>query len=341
MKCEKCGIDYPSKYWFSISSICTECYKKLPTEEKRKLEVEYKEYQKSIGLAGKPTCVRTWSIMVASWQVLKKDKELLIFPLISGICCLLVLASFAIPLYLGGYFQDSSGTFTFPPGQPGENASTSAWVLYCLTIFMFYFGNYLVIIFFNSAIIACAFIRMGGGNPNLIDGFRASWERFELIVGWALVSATVGFLLRIIEDRFEKAGQFVAGVLGMVWTVVSFLVIPIMVVEGKGPITALKESTKLLKKTWGEQLISNVSFGLVFFFLSIPAIFLLIMGFVSGAGTNSIICLGLAVLYVIILALVQSTLQAIFQAALYLYASKRQVLMGFQEELLKDSIIVK
>ena len=238
MKCEKCGMDYPSQYWFSTSSICTECYKNLPTEEKRKLEVEYKEYQKSIGVAGKPICARTWSLMGASWQALKKDKELLIFPLISGICCLLVLASFAIPLYLGGYFQDSNGTFTFPPAQPREDASTSEWVLNYLTIFIFYFCNYLVIIFFNSAIIACAFVRMGGGNPTLIDGFRASWARFELIVGWALVSATVGLILRIIENRSEKAGQFVAGILGMVWTVVSFLVIPIMVIERKGPITS-------------------------------------------------------------------------------------------------------
>src|SRR5436190_24108713 len=113
---------------------------------------------------------------------------------------------------------------------------------------------------------------MGGGEPTVADGFRAASARLPVIAGWALVSATVGVVLRIIEDRSEKVGRFVAGLLGMAWTLVSFLVIPILVVENKGPLLALKESTKLLKKTWGEQLTGSFSFGLVFFLMSIPAV---------------------------------------------------------------------
>ena len=40
---------------------------------------------------------QTWELMGQSWDVLKQDKELLIFPLVSGLYCLLVIASFAIP----------------------------------------------------------------------------------------------------------------------------------------------------------------------------------------------------------------------------------------------------
>lgn len=272
----------------------------------------------------------TWALMGASWRVLKEDKEILIFPLLSGICCLLVLASFAIPII-------SSGSWELPE----ENATTEQQVMYYGTLFLFYFCNYFVIVFFNSAVIACAAIRMQGGDPTVGDGFRAAFARLPLIFGWALVSATVGLVLRIIEDRSKTVGKIVAGLLGMAWTVVSFLVVPILVIEKKGPLSALKESTILLKKTWGEQLIGNFSFGFIFFLLNIPAILLIALGIFSGNVAIIITCIILGVVYLIIVALIQSALQAIFQAAIYLYAREGEAPSGFEPDLLAYSMIQK
>lgn len=272
---------------------------------------------------------RTWSLMGASWQLLKQDKEMLIFPLISGICCLLVIASFAIPLFVSERWIP-----------PDSDASVLQHIVYYLILFLFYFCNYLVITFFNSAVVACAVIRMGGGDPTVGDGFREAFARLPLIAGWALVSATVGLLLRIIEDRSQRFGKIVAGLLGMAWTVMSFLVIPILVIDKKGPVTALKESTALLKRTWGEQLVGNFSFGLIFFLLNIPAFLLPILGFVIGTVTAIVTCIVIAVIYFIVLALIQSTLQAIFQAALYLYARDGQA-AGFELELLQNAVVSK
>jgi hypothetical protein len=269
----------------------------------------------------------TWSLMGASWQVLRKDKEILVFPLISGLCCLVVLASFAIPVILSGAWRTSGG-----------DASTNGRFVHYVALFLFYFCNYFVIVFFNAAIVACARIRMEGGDPTVSDGLRAAVSRLSLIAGWALISATVGLILRVIEDRSERLGQFVAGLLGMAWTVASFMVIPILVIEEQGPITALKESTALLRKTWGEQLIGNFSFGLVFFLLAIPAVIFVVLGFATGSGAGVIIGIILAAVYLIGLALIQSALQAIFQAALYLYARKGQVAPGFKAELLTNAM---
>ncbi|MHC4568741.1 MAG: DUF6159 family protein, partial [Planctomycetota bacterium] len=268
----------------------------------------------------------TWSLMGASWQVLKQDKEILIFPLISGVCCLLILASFAVPLISSGNLEP-----------PGEDATTRQLVTYYGTLFLFYFCTYFVVVFFNSAIIACATIRMQGGDPTVGDGFRAALARLPLILGWALVSATVGLVLRIIEDRSKAVGRIVAGLLG----VVSFLVVPILVIEKKGPMQALKESTMLLKKTWGEQLIGNFSFGLIFFLLSIPAFILAALGVFSGGAVALATCIILAVIYLIVIALIQSALQAIFQAAVYLYARDGGAPAGFAPELLADSMARK
>ncbi len=270
---------------------------------------------------------RTWSLMSECWQVLKQEKSLLLFPLISGICCLLLLASFAVPLYLTSDWQP-----------PAHDAAPQRLVAYYGTLFAFYVANYFIVVFFNAAIVACAAIHMGGGKPTLGDGLRAAASRLPVIAGWALVSATVGLILRIIEDRSDKIGQIVAALLGMAWTLVSFLVVPILVIENKGPIAALQESTALLKKTWGEQLVSNFSFGGIFFVLAIPAFVLVIFGFYAGGAAIGIVCGVVAVMYLIVLGLIQSALQAIFQTALYLYARDGQVPEGFRAETMEAAL---
>ena len=266
---------------------------------------------------------RTWSLMSECWQVLKQDKSLLVFPLISGICCLLVMISFAIPIYATGAWQP-----------PGRDAAAVHQVLYYGTLFVFYFCNYFVIVFFNAAIVACAASRLSEGNPTIADGLRTAASRLPLIVGWALISATVGLVLRIIEDRSDKIVQIIMGIIGVAWTVASFLVVPILVVENKNPFTALKDSTVLLKKTWGERAVASFSFGAIFGLLSLPAIGLVVLGFVSGSAIAIVACIALAAIYLIALSLVHTALQAIFQTAIYLYARDGVVPAGFNEEVL-------
>ncbi|MEJ2420678.1 MAG: DUF6159 family protein [Acidobacteriota bacterium] len=268
----------------------------------------------------------TWSLMGASWNVLKKDKELLVFPLLSGICCLLVLASFAMPVYNSGWsFFNKDGMTKLGTGQ---------YVL----LFLFYFVNYFIITFFNSAVVACAIKRMKGGDPTVSDGFQAAFQNIHLILGWAVVAAIVGAILRAIEERSGIVGRIVTAILGMAWSIVSFLVIPIMVAEGKGPLAALKDSTALLKKTWGEQLIGNFAFGLIIFFFMLPVIPLIFIGFFLTGGEGLVLILAIAALYVILLSLVQSVLQSIFQSAVYLYAREGEVAEGFDSSALQIAI---
>jgi hypothetical protein len=273
----------------------------------------------------------TWSLMRASWDVLRKDKALVLFPLFSGISCLVVMASFAVPVFVTGAWHP-----------PGKGAQAAHQIAYYGTLFAFYFCNYFVITFFNVGIIACAIERMQGGEPSVGFGFQAAASRLPLILGWSLVAATVGLVLRIIEDRSERVGEIIAGLLGMAWTVVTYLAVPVLVAERKGPIPAIKESAQLLRRTWGDQVVGNFSFGLLFFLLSIPAFALVAAGFYLGVVAHSIplavLCVSLAVAYLITLSLIQSALQAIFQAAVYLYARDQQAPQGFPVTLLRDSM---
>jgi hypothetical protein len=205
-------------------------------------------------------------------------------------------------------------------------------------LFLFYLANYFVITFFNTAIVSCAMLRMAGGNPTVGDGFREAAARLPQIAGWALLSATVGLILRIVEDRSEKIGRIVAGLLGMAWTVVSFMVVPVLVAERKGPFAALKGSTELLRKTWGEQLVGNFSFGLIFGVLGLPAFGLIIFGLFIGNTVALVLCVVLAAIYLVALSLIQSALQSIFQAAVYLYAHNETAPAGFESDMLASAL---
>lgn len=263
----------------------------------------------------------TWNLMKSSLEVLKKDKEILVFPLISGICCILLMASFALPIINSPEIKTA-----IEEGREFNQAK------YFILMFIFYFLNYLIIIFFNTAVVAAANIRLSGGDPKVRDGFSSAMAILPLIIVWSVVAATVGLILKAIEDRSDTFGRIVAGLLGLAWSIVSFLVIPIFVVEKKGPFAALKESTLLMKKTWGEQLIGRFSFGLVFFILSIPAFILIAIGVASKMQGMLITLVTLGVIYLIILALIQSALQSIFQTIVYKYVKEKEVPAGLTEQ---------
>src|SRR5438552_7090083 len=151
----------------------------------------------------------TWQLMGASWSVLKRDKALVLFPLFSGIACLLVIASFILPVFAVDMHWLKAAA---------DNPTTQQKVLGWAYLFAFYFANYFVITFFNVGIVACAASRMAGGEPTFAGGFREAMSRIHLIAAWALLAATVGTILKAIEQRSEKFGAFVASILGAAWS---------------------------------------------------------------------------------------------------------------------------
>lgn len=274
---------------------------------------------------------RTWSMIKQSWQVLRADKEMLVFPLISGICCLILFASYAYPVFKSIHSQAAEG----------QEVAFEQDFRYYIFLFLFYLSTYFVGTFFNSAMVACAYIRMSGGDPTVGDGFRAAFSRIAAIFGWAIVSATVGVILRAIEDRSKLLGKIVIAFLGMAWTLTSFLVVPILVIEKDGPLQALKKSAVLLKKTWGERIIGGFSFSLIFFVLMLPALFVILISVFTANIIVILAAVAIAIVYVIALSLVQSALMAIFKTAVYLYARDGNGPAGFDEELLSSAMMPK
>ncbi len=253
---------------------------------------------------------RSWELVKLCWGVLRDDKELVVFPIVSAIGVLLVTASFAIPGFFTGFWQQVSD----------DGASVGVYVL----AFLFYLVQYIVIIFFNSALVSAALIRLKGGDPTLGDGLRGATAHLPAILGYAAIAATVGLILRVIADRGGVGGAIVAVIGGAAWTIVTFLAVPVLVAEGVGPVAAIKRSGGLLKKTWGEQIIGSSGIGLVFGLLGVAIALVggaagaVIIG--AGAAWPGIAILAVTVLAVLAVALLSATLHGIYSAALYSYA---------------------
>ncbi len=274
-----------------------------------------------------------WELAKQSWHVLMLDKSLLLFPLISGIACFFVMASFAVPLWASGYH-------VVLMDEGADGMSQTQQIIGYAILFAYYFVNYFVIIFFNSGLIACAVIRFKGGNPTVADGFAAAFARVPQIAAWALVAATVGLILKIIESRSQRVGQIVASLLGMAWSAVTYFVIPVIVVEKTGPIDAAKRSLQVLKKTWGEALVANFGIGIIMFLATLVALIPLVVGMGAiAAGTVWLGIIGVivGVVALLLVSLIGSALNTIIIGALYLYAAEGTAPRQFDDELLRGA----
>jgi hypothetical protein len=268
---------------------------------------------------------RSFDLVRASAQLLRQDNHLLLFPLISAAAWLLVVAAFALPVF---GFASIDGI--------GEGG------LYSIG-FLFYVVQYFVIFYFNTALVGAVMLRLDGGNPTLADGLNIANARLPAILGYAVISATVGVILRAIQERLGFVGRLVVGLIGAGWAFATFLVVPVIVTRDRGPMDAISESTALLKRTWGENIAGHAglgaAFGLVYFGLAGGTVLLALALLAAGIVSPVFFFLFGAVVVLVLLACVlfQATLTGIYSAVLYRYAIDGSGAAGFDQNMLAAS----
>lgn len=275
---------------------------------------------------------RSWELVKASVEVLKLDKELLIFPLISSIVMIFITLTFLIPTLVGNILDTVLNT-----GMP---------VFGYIVLFLFYLVQYTVVYYNSTALVGAALIRLRGGDPTVGDGYKIAASRFLPILGWSLLSATVGLVLNILSNHSKKQGkgigQIVASLLGAAWNVVTFLVVPVLAVEGLGPFQAVQRSWELLKRSWGEQISGTLSIGLIFGLIGVLGSLLMIgigvgLSILVESIVPGILFAIVVVLFIMMVSLLNSTLSGIFSAAVYAYATDGQVGL-IDESLIREAI---
>ncbi|MEI7828058.1 MAG: DUF6159 family protein [Euryarchaeota archaeon] len=264
------------------------------------------------------------NLIKATFSVLRKDKQLVFFPLISGFAFILVLIAFIEP-------------WVFLIGTKGIY---NPYAIYPAN-FLFYLISYAVVIFFNTGLITCAHIRLTGGDPTIRDGWKNAVRHIRPIIAWALISATVGLILQIIADQAGVVGEVIRGIVGGLWSLVTFFVVPVLVFEEKGVADAIKESWGLFKRTWGENVIGQIS--LVLPFVAIGALVIVAAVGVAFVGNPvlTVAALVVAIILIAALGIVYAALHGIFVATLYVYAQSGQVPAGFQPGLVEGAFAPK
>ncbi|MFZ5637520.1 MAG: DUF6159 family protein [Pseudomonadota bacterium] len=270
---------------------------------------------------------RSWNLVKASASVLRADKELMLFPILSALATVLVLATFALPAFTLKLFSGDSR------------------IVGAALAFLFYFCQYAVIVFFNSALVAAATIRLEGGDPTFSDGIRAAKARLPAILGYAAIAATVGVILQALKDRDNNIiVRMIGSGLGMAWTLATFLVVPVLVNRDVGPVEALKQSVTLLKKTWGENAIGNVGIGAAFGLITVLTAIVGVIATILAWQVS--MALGIAVgaiflVAVLLLGVTQSALGGIYSAALYRYAVSHETPDAFSGLALESAFAPK
>lgn len=246
----------------------------------------------------------------ASWAVISQDKELLALPVLSGIASLITIAIFAVPIIATTNF---------------DNAESDLSGLSFILSFVVYLVLAFITIFFNSALVHASNERMSGGDPNISSALAGAAGRIHRILPWALVSATVSQLIRAIQERMGILSSIISIFGAMAWAAVTFLVLPILVLEDVGPIDAIKRSSALLRQAWGEGLSGRIGMGLIGFVAAIPLFILAALGVASGSAAVAIPLVGIAVIGLLVVTIVLSALSVVYQTALYRFATNQTV----------------
>ncbi len=269
---------------------------------------------------------RSWRLIKASAAVLQDDGELLLLPVLSGAATLIVGGAFVLQAMYGGTFDGLKQGQALP-------VSLYAW------LFAFYLVQYFIIIFFNTALVGAALDRLEGRDPTVRSALALAFRRIGPIFGYAIVSATVGLLLRFIGERLGLLGRLIEAGAGLAWTVTTFLVVPVLAAEGIGPVEAIQRSVGLLKKTWGENIVGSAGISLVMGFAAFIA-GLAVVGGTRLLPTNQAVALALmtagGLAFIAIMAF-GAALSAVYSAAVYYYAVTGEPPIDFDREMVRGA----
>jgi hypothetical protein len=263
---------------------------------------------------------RSFRLVGESYRILMQDKELMVLPLTSGAIITVIVASF--------FFGFGIDTAAFEQRGPE---------LY-LPLFLMYVAAYTISIFFQAAVVAGATERMRGGDPTVATALAAASRRIGSILMWAVVASTVGVIIRAIHDRLGFVGKILASLLGAAWSLATFFVVPVLVLEERSIPESFTRSVSVFKKTWGETVVGGASLGVAATcgWVTLVAV----VGLLAWAGAG-VIALGVFGAGAVCLMVFFSALQGVYVASLYRYAVDGQTAGGFDDSLLKEAFVPK
>jgi hypothetical protein len=264
---------------------------------------------------------RGWELTKKSWGILRSNRQLIRFPLYGAVA--------TIPLAV---ITLGPGLYLIEEGEVAPGAPLAVLGLFILAFVGIYF----------SVGLAATADRLFRGEEDVTvgDGLAVARERIGQVAGWAAFSTVVGVLISLLEEQ-GIFGAIIGRLLDIGWALVTFLAVPVIAIEGTGPLETLKRSSGLFKSRWGQQITGNIAIGGAVFLLGVlPAAALTGLGVVlwstTGFGGAVLVIIGVVVAAVALL--IQKALSGIFGVALYRYAAEGAALGGYTAEELESAV---
>jgi hypothetical protein len=274
---------------------------------------------------------RSYRMFHESLAVLRQDKALLLFPMLSGVFSLIALAGFVCAAWITGFFA------AITAGAPDAPLTMKQQVIGYGGLFVWYFVSWSIVIFFNVAIIHCAKLRFEGQTPTASDGIQCAMKHLPRILAWAAVSATVGLVLQVIEEKGKIVGTIVKALLGAAWAICTFFIVPVIIYENMSIWASFKRSSQLIYNCWGTAAVSGSGIGFFIFLLALPAFAFPIGGAVVNPQWGLMLGLALMMVWFVFLGCVSSALSGIMRAALYNYASTGSVPVAMSKDVFENA----
>ena len=245
-----------------------------------------------------------WRLAKDSIAVLRKEKSLAVFPVISGLAGIAFLTLILGGSYVFGGFESDALTYA--------------------TLFVTYVALTFTASFFNAAMMYNAREVFEGRDPTLKQGMAAAWRHKGTLLVWAVIAATIGVILRAIESSDNLVARIAATLFSVAWGILTYFIVPVIVFEDVGIVGMFKRSGKTFKETWGETAGASFGIGLVTAALTIVGLLIAAGVFfaLGGGATAVVVAVAIGGVVVLTMFVIGSALGAIAKTALYVYAKE-------------------
>jgi hypothetical protein len=267
---------------------------------------------------------RGWALPKKSWSLLNEHRDLIRFPLYGALATIVPAIVFLGP-----------GLYLFDKDELAGAIPLVVIGVYALSVIGFYF---------SVGLAACADMIFRGQEATVADGLAVARSRFAQICGWAAVSTAISAVMGVLENQGGIGGQIAARLVGMAWSLVTFLAVPVIAIEGTGPVGTIKRSASMFRQRWGQQITGNIAIGAAVFLLGVlPAVLLIVIGLAvwSSASFVGALLVVIGALVLAIALLVSKALSGIFGVALYRYALDGETVGPFTQEELESAVRTK
>lgn len=272
---------------------------------------------------------RSWAVFFSCLRLFSLNKRLIFFPLFSilvEIFLFMLVFGAMLVIHFHAHLSQLWHLEESPPIR---------WI-YIIYLLIYYCLFHFVSLLINCGLLNYQWHRFQGKPISIMYALGLSIRHSILIVEWMLVFSCINIFMAIFEKPGNWLGKLSVQYFGLsCWLSVS-LIFPMIIFENLRPLSALRSSAHLIKKTWGERISRRIGFSFIYFLFLLPLIYPIYCFFISSSENIRFILAGIIIIYLVVITILHSVTGAIFQLVLYGYLKYGKSFQDFEQDCLDN-----